>query len=480
MANVAISFLGFKILSILFFFLLRISIGKLDGLTLKLIHRDSPESPLHRAHLTRSERTEKLILQSLARTLHQTHHYDHNLNTTEYFTNTLHSKVGFQKGSVFMAQVGIGTFRSPRPNSPSALSYFLHMDTGSNLMWTQCEACKARGNHCFYQKQPIFPDSQSSSYKNLPCNRHPLCFPNKCVNRFCSYDFSYADGSGSKGYLASETFTFDSSSMGKETVQNIIFGCGFDQINAVDYGDENNVAGLLGLGWGPHSLVKQLGHRAQGRFSYCLQRMDDNNRGRNTFLRFGPDIPTRSGLQTTNLIQYGSGQSYYVNLVGISVAGWRLQIPTAYFARRGSRGGAIIDSGVAYSVIIKPAYDLLEGALVNQFFSRVMGLTRIHIPNFFNLCYQRSISGRGFGNLPNVTFHFSDANLLIQPQGAFYVDKTGDGKEYFCLAMVPLPLGYDNDGITSIGAYQQTNHRFIYDVDRKILQFRAEDCINYA
>ncbi|PON80601.1 hypothetical protein PanWU01x14_001570 [Parasponia andersonii] len=92
----------------------------------------------------------KLILQSLARSTYQSH--EHPSKSTQHFINALRSKADYQLGSIFMAQVGIGSFRASRSNSSSPISYFLHVDTRSNLIRTQCEECKARGNNCFYQK----------------------------------------------------------------------------------------------------------------------------------------------------------------------------------------------------------------------------------------------------------------------------------------------------------------------------------------
>ena len=87
---------------------------------------------------------------------------------------------------------------------------------------------------------------------------------------FRTYYEEYFDNSSSEGFLASESFTFDSSSSTqKETVQNVVFGCGFDPTNMGGYGDEGNIAGVLAMEWDSHSL-SQLGSRAQGRFSYCL------------------------------------------------------------------------------------------------------------------------------------------------------------------------------------------------------------------
>ncbi|PON80603.1 Aspartic peptidase domain containing protein [Parasponia andersonii] len=60
--------------------------------------------------------------------------------------------------------------------------------------------------------------------------------------------------------------------------------------------------------------------------------------------------------------------------------------------------------------------------------------------------------GRGISNLPNITFHIGDANLVAQPESNM------------------------DDPVTTIGAYQQINHRIIYDVTRKKLQFCPEDC----
>ncbi|KAI5340530.1 hypothetical protein L3X38_019804 [Prunus dulcis] len=44
---------------------------------------------------------------------------------------------------------------------------------------------------------------------------------------------------------------------------------------------------------------------------------------------------------------------------------------------------------------------------------------------------------QGFNNLPTITFHLSGADLLLQPQAAFYVDISDEPskREYFCQAM---------------------------------------------
>ncbi|KAH7532915.1 hypothetical protein FEM48_Zijuj04G0073000 [Ziziphus jujuba var. spinosa] len=192
--------------------------AKPDGLTINLTHRDSPDSPFYQPNLTTSQRTRKLILQSEARALH---HHLKQYPKQHFNSNALRSKVDYQGDSVYMAQVGIGTFTSG-PNS--SISYFLAMDSGSDLIWTQCDTCRSPGHHCFPQRQPLFPSLRSSSYRKLVCARHPLCYPRRCIGNFCSYISRYLDNSTSAGFLASETFTFYSDSSQKEVVPNIVFG----------------------------------------------------------------------------------------------------------------------------------------------------------------------------------------------------------------------------------------------------------------
>ncbi|RXH89834.1 hypothetical protein DVH24_032191 [Malus domestica] len=150
------------------------------------------------------------------------------------------------------------------------------MDTGSYLMWVECQECKDPGHHSFHQNKPVFNHSQSSSHRKLVCDRHPLCFPGKCIGNFCSYHIVYDNEATTEGYLASKTFTFESNSKRSERVWVLMVKRG-------------NVAGILGSGWSPHSLVSQFGSISEGWFSHCLQRMPYDHHSPNTYLRFGAD-----------------------------------------------------------------------------------------------------------------------------------------------------------------------------------------------
>lgn len=133
---------------------------------------------------------------------------------------------------------GTGEYLMDLSIGSPAVSFSAILDTGSDLIWTQCKPCQV----CFDQATPIFDPKESSSYSKIPCSS-ALCkaLPQQeCnANNACEYIYSYGDTSSSQGVLATETFTF-----GDVSVPNIGFGCGSD-----NEGDGfSQGAGLVGLG----------------------------------------------------------------------------------------------------------------------------------------------------------------------------------------------------------------------------------------
>ncbi|KAK9278975.1 hypothetical protein L1049_028557 [Liquidambar formosana] len=136
----------------------------------------------------------------------------------------MRARVDAQSTSLFIAQVRIGTFSTPPPYQ----TYYLHIDTGSELIWMQCEDCKFKPHQCYPQIDPPFPRSRSRSYVPLLCNKHGLCYPKQCAGMFCSFYIQYADGSTTFGLLAYENFFFDSGRNGSYQSVRLVFGCGLD------------------------------------------------------------------------------------------------------------------------------------------------------------------------------------------------------------------------------------------------------------
>lgn len=401
--------------------------GKTNGLKLPLIHPQSPEK----------------------------------LGSDELSDETnvsIRPQVHIQSPYYYMVKISIGTFK-PKPLNPTYKSYYLYMDTGSDLLWLQCEGCRAPGGRCFPQREPVYPSSASSTYHPLPCNKHTLCLPNQCTNGSCSYNIRYADNTSSSGLLASENFTFGSD----PATMQLVFGCGVKNTNS--YGDSSNqIAGVMGLGWGSSSLLTQAYPTTQGTFSYCLPLINKyTQKWPTTYLRFGRDIIKRPNSTSTPLLQIKNHTPYHLILQGITLNNKRLNTVSA-------NDGCTIDSGTPFSRLIRPSYLAVERALRRHFSGRLDMKPYKKGPRGFDLCYERR-KPQGFKNLPRITLHLQRADLVLEPEALFLVmDKIEAKGEFFCLAIIP------SDVKTVIGSYQQTNHRFVYDTKQKLLFFSKEDC----
>ncbi|KAK6164763.1 hypothetical protein DH2020_001627 [Rehmannia glutinosa] len=354
----------------------------------------------------------------------------------------------------YIVKIGIGTFKTKPPYK----EYYLDIDTGSSLIWIQCEGC----TKCFKQTPSPFPKEKSSSFQ-------PILRDNKHVQYQCRYE----DGDNTNGILDRETFYLRSNTGGLEKLENIQFGCGLD--NEMQYGDykNNKIAGMIGLGWDDIPFVKQLGLKSKGKFSYCLP-VVSSGKTPSTFLRFGDDIAHKKNSKSTPLYRREKKSPYYVQLLGISINKTRLNISPKVFAfKNNERSGCMIDSGTHYSRIVTHAFDVLKLEL-EKYFSRFKGLKKIKGNLGLEICYQRS-KPDGFNNLPDITFHLqgSDADFVMKAEAAFEVVGRFIPirlREYFCLAII-------RDNVESIiGAYQQTNHMIIHDTKNKKLVFYPEDC----
>ncbi|CAK9148566.1 unnamed protein product [Ilex paraguariensis] len=265
------------------------------------------------------------------------------------------------------------------------------------------------------------------------------------------FDTEYLSRQSSKGVASLETFTFPSNTRAPKSIRDIVFGCGFD--NQGSLGSDTSVSGILGMDRSPVSLVSQLGVSIMRRFSYCLPAFD--SRFRTSFLRFGNDIVIKGGhVQTTPFLR---DTGYKLNLSGISIDGRRLVLPPGTFS-----GGCVIDSGGTQSIIEQRAYTLLLNAFVVHFV-RFRNLKRVaDTKGTRDLCYRYS---GGFNGFPSMTFHFQGANLEVPRTSLFKLERST-----FCLEMKGHPSK------TILGAYQQQNVRFIYDIGNSSLSFVREDC----
>ncbi|KAF9623714.1 hypothetical protein IFM89_004094 [Coptis chinensis] len=381
--------------------LLNLVVAEHNGFSIRIIHRDSPESPLYPGNLTLEQRLERLhnqindYVSRLASVFERS-----STNRSETTEPTWISPPVAIRNPYFIAIVGLGTFEKPQIDYKNT---YLMLDTGTSV---------------------------------------------------------------SEGYLGGERFTFNSDDGATESV-NLVFGCGFDQ-KRFPFGQGNPVTGILGLGYGPHSLLNQLGARGQGRMSYCVPLWREEA-GTSTFLRFGQAAQFKPGQQirTTPLIQGQLNKAfYYVELLDISVAGSHIHyLPEIFAIRPDGNGGTILDTGSPLVLIRRDAYTALKNS-VEHYFSQVQTPP---ISMFgLDLCYSLLAVRNVIDDIgaPTITFHFGGADLEIKT--AFVISAN-----YLCMTIIP----HDYYQVSLIiGSFAQSNYRFLINVGDKTVSFAEDEC----
>ncbi|KAG8050031.1 hypothetical protein GUJ93_ZPchr0009g847 [Zizania palustris] len=351
----------------------------------------------------------------------------------------------------YVVDFAIGT----PPQPVSAL-----LDTGSDLVWTQCDTCTA----CLGQPDPLFSPGMSSSYVPMRCSGQ-LCgdiLHHGCLRPdTCTYRYSYGDGTTTLGYYATELFTFTSSSGEKQTVP-LGFGCG-----TMNVGSLNNASGIVGFGRNPLSLVSQLSIR---RFSYCLTPYTSNKK---STLLFGSladgvyDDDSTGPVQTTALLQSRQNPTfYYVAFTGVTVGARRLRIPASAFALKyDGSGGVIIDSGTALTLF--PAAVLAEVVRAFRSQLRLPLATSSGSSPDDGVCFAAPVTA-GRLAVPRLVFHFHGADLDL-PRRNYVLEDPRKGR--LCLL-----LADSGDSGATIGNFAQQNMRVLYDLERETLSFAPAQC----
>ncbi|KAK3147412.1 hypothetical protein QOZ80_3BG0282040 [Eleusine coracana subsp. coracana] len=343
----------------------------------------------------------------------------------------------------------------------------LILDTGSDLVWTQCQTCRA----CFEQALPYFDPSNSSTFAVLPCEcplcldlTWPSCGEQNWGNRTCVYAYAYADSSITTGQLAADTFTFAAAAdgTGRASVPGVAFGCGLFN-NGIF---ESNETGIAGFSRGAFSLPSQL---KVDNFSYCFTAISGSEPSSTVLLGLPVDLYSNAGggVQSTPLIQSSSSSldSYYLSLKGITVGSTRLPIPESVFAlKEDGSGGTVIDSGTGMTLLPQNAYGIVYDAFVAQVGLPVLNSTASSLTQ---LCF---LVPRGVKpDVPKLVFHFEGA-VLDLPRENYMFDIQDRGGNFTCLAVNA------GDDMAIIGNYQQQNMHVLYDLVGNMLSFVPAQC----
>ncbi|OEL24248.1 Aspartic proteinase nepenthesin-1 [Dichanthelium oligosanthes] len=338
-------------------------------------------------------------------------------------------------------EYGIAFSIGTPPQELSALA-----DTGSDLVWVKCGACV----RCAPQGSPSYYPNTSSSFSKLPCSSG-LCGDLKSKSRAtcdaggseCDYTYFYGLAFRSHhytmGYLGSETFT-----LGSDAVPGIGFGC-----TTMSEGGYGTGSGLVGLGRGPLSLVKQL---RVGAFSYCLT----SDPSKTSPLLFGSGALTGAGVQSTPLVQGLSPTYYTVDLRSISIGA---------VTTLGTRtSGIVFDSGTTLTFLAEPAYTLAKAALLSQ---TNLPLAAGRGDGSDDVCFQTS---GGSADVPSMVLHFDGADMAL-PAENFFLPAGNGGVICWVVRRSPSRLSI-------VGNIMQMDYHVRYDVDNSVLSFQPANCDN--
>ncbi|KAJ0091303.1 hypothetical protein Patl1_14585 [Pistacia atlantica] len=274
------------------------------------------------------------------------------------------------------------------------------------------------------------------------------------------FTIRYATGGSSKGVLATERFTFESSDEGITIVNDVVFGCSRKISNT------RNLMGVFGLATHRpgYSIVKKMGNK----LSYCIGNLYDKDYkynqislGEGTFLDGA----------ATPLTNYRG--LYHVDLEGISLGDKRLDIDPNLFKRSTSYGkdGVAIDTGAPYTWLVSEAFYVLRAEIAKV--TDGLGLTRQYDPHVLGLCYSGTgNTARDLPDFPLMTFHLGNgADLVLDTTSMFYQFTA----RMYCLAFGPSSQkGYDYFSV--IGVLAQQNHNIAYDLIGKKLYIQKIEC----
>ncbi|OAE27643.1 hypothetical protein AXG93_3337s1050 [Marchantia polymorpha subsp. ruderalis] len=449
---------------------------KSDGLVVELWHRNSPNSPF----LPKDAKHEDLVKQSLLRDKQRLAMFSDKIemasrgltmndlsvpqDPSSISVDTSSDTANLVSPVISGLTLGSGEYFTRMEVGTPGEGTYLVVDTGSDILWMQCNPC----SHCYSQHDPIFNPMNSSSFDVVPCySSSGWCQAlnvGGCIEDKCLYQVSYGDGSFTIGYLSSETFTMGTTKGGdKVKIKNVPFGCGYD-----NEGLFVGAAGILGLGKGSLSFPNQLESRYSRRFSYCLTNRESGEKTSSSLIFGDAAIPTGSSKikYTPQLFNEKIPSFYYVGLTGISVGGSLLEIPSETFQLKTNtgKGGVIVDSGTSITWFNSAGYNIVRDA----FRDGTENLPGTTAPfDLFDTCYD--LSNFTSVEVPTLTLHFEGGAELDLPAKNYVIPVDEIGR--YCLAFAS-----SSSNFSIIGNVQQQNFRVVYDNVEGRIGFEPDQC----
>ncbi|CAN0876515.1 Aspartic proteinase nepenthesin-1 [Linum grandiflorum] len=362
-------------------------------------------------------------------------------------------RTSFTSPLVSGASSGSGQyFVSLRLGSPPQ-PLLLVADTGSDLIWVKCSACRNCSHH---SPGSTFLPRHSSTFSLAHC------FNRLCRFSPCRYEYQYSDGSETSGFFSKETTTLNTSSGLETKLKNMAFGCGF------------RVSGpsVMGLGRGSISFSSQLGRHFGNKFSYCLRDFTLAPPP-TSYLMIGGggggggSEPDAESMDFTPLIVNPlSSTFYYIGIRSVSVSGEKLPIdPSVWSIDELGNGGMVVDSGTTLTFLPEAAY----GEILTAFRRQIKLPTAADPSPGFDLCVNVSGESRR-PSFPAMSFELGGGSVYAPPAGNYFIE-TSEG--VMCLAIQGVKTG---EGFGVIGNLMQQGYLLEFDRDRSRLGFSRRGC----
>ncbi|CAN8276074.1 unnamed protein product [Cochlearia groenlandica] len=344
--------------------------------------------------------------------------------------------------------------------------YYVQIDTGSDILWVNCEPCP----NCPLKTDlgiplSLYDSKASSTWKKVGCKElfcEYIMQTDSCPSKRkpCSYHVVYGDGSTSHGEFVKDNMTFENIIGNNETTpltQEVVFGCGRNQSGQLGKTD-SALDGIMGFGQAMTSIMSQLTMSGYIKrvFSHCL----DNTKGGGIFAIGDVESPV---IKTTPLVP--DQVHYNVNLKGIDVGGNPVDLPPNFASSDGT-GTTIIDSGTTLAYLPSTLYDsVIEKIIAKQ-------QVKLHTVQGTFSCF--SFTSNTDKAFPVVNFHFEDElKLIVYPRD--YLFKLRE--DMYC-------FGWQSGGMASkdgsdkilLGDMVLSNKLVVYDIDNYVIGWVEHNC----
>ncbi|KAL4560444.1 hypothetical protein LXL04_032595 [Taraxacum kok-saghyz] len=363
-------------------------------------------------------------------------------------------------GGLYFTKVKLGS--PPR-------EFNVQIDTGSDILWVTCSSCIDCPELSGFGIPLNFFDSATSSTASPVSCSDSICSSNfktadaSCSdqNDQCSYQFNYADDSGTSGHYVTD-FLYLDTVVNPSTITNssapITFGCSTYQSGGLTKSDKA-MDGIFGFGQHDLSVISQLSAKGitPKVFSHCL-RGDGAGGGKLVLgeilapnMVYSPLVPSQP--------------HYNLDLQSIVVGEQLLGIDPTVF-ETSDNGGTIVDTGTTLTYLAPQAYYLFVDAI-----TAVVSDLATSFPSNGNQCYLMT-SSTTTEIFPKVSLNFAGgASMILKPENYLVPGDPVEGG-------IPQCIGFQkaNNGISVLGDLVLKDKIFVYDLSRNRIGWTDYDC----